>query len=582
MINIKDHHTERLFDPWHYLGTKRRQLLKKSWAGLFRDHLFNKIPVNKIASHFDEDNGRPSKELYTAIGVTILQQVHDLSDNDVIEELAFNIQWHYALDITSESDDDKYLCEKTLRTYRKILTEENMDSFLFEKMTDALIKHFGVDMSKQRLDSGHICSNMRSLRRLEIFAKTIVKFLKKLKKIHKDLFDSLISQELKERYLLKNCVGCFSQVKPSEASKTLQQAGEDLLFLVELFSPNRDVKKLHAYRLLKRVLSEQCKVIGKRKVKKLQIKQAKEVSSDSLQNPSDPDATYDGYKGKGYQVQLMETYQPYSDDEKRDKTKPNLITYVSVEQAHKHDSDALQPALDNTKTRGCCPDEVQCDAAYGSDENVQKAKEKRVDVIAPVSGPLNSPSTKMKDFTFDESTMLVKCCSEGHEPIQVKRSKSNRMTARFSKKHCNVCKRRENCPVIVLNKGDYSLRYNEKHYRLAKRRAYEQTPEFLEKYRWRAGSEGTQSHYKRDSGAGCLRVRGFPQVRFAAVLKALGLNILRSAKAYKHDFYSLFKLFFGYMMLQKTCNKKSDLTSDFKNPLYSIFCQRTIFAMLLL
>jgi len=566
VINIKDHHTERLFDPWHYLGAKRRQLLKKSWAGLFRDHLFNKIPVNKIASHFDEDNGRPSKELYTAIGATILQQVHDLSDNDVIEELAFNIQWHYALDITGESDDDKYLCEKTLRTYRKILTEENMDSFLFEKMTDALIKHFGVDTSKQRLDSGHICSNMRSLRRLEIFVKTIVKFLKKLKNIHK----------------VKNSVGCFSQVKPSEASKTLQQAGEDLLFLVELFSFNRDVKKLHAYRLLKRVLSEQCKVIGKGKVRKLQIKQAKEVSSDSLQNPSDPDATYDGYKGKGYQVQLMETYQPYSDDEKRDKTKPNLITYVSVEQAHKHDSDALQPALDNTKTRGCCPDEVQCDAAYGSDENVHKSKEKGVDVIAPVSGPLNSPSTKMKDFTFDESTMLIKCCPEGHEPIQVKRSKSNRMTARFSKKHCNVCKRRENCPVIVLKKGDYSLRYNEKHYRLAKRRAYEQTPEFLDKYRWRAGSEGTQSHYKRDLGAGCLRVRGFPQVRFVAVLKALGLNILRSVKAYKHDFYSLFKLFFGYMMLQKTCNKKSGLTSDFKNPLYSIFCQRTIFVMLLL
>jgi len=559
VINIKDHHTERLFDPWHYLGAKRRQLLKKSWAGLFRDHLFNKIPVNKIASHFDEDNGRPSKELYTAIGATILQQVHDLSDNDVIEELAFNIQWHYALDITGESDDDKYLCEKTLRTYRKILTEENMDSFLFEKMTDALIKHFGVDTSKQRLDSGHICSNMRSLRRLEIFVKTIVKFLKKLKNIHKDLFDSLINQELKDRYLFKNSVGCFSQVKPSEASKTLQQAGEDLLFLVELFSFNRDVKKLHAYRLLKRVLSEQCKVIGKGKVRKLQIKQAKEVSSDSLQNPSDPDATYDGYKGKGYQVQLMETYQPYSDDEKRDKTKPNLITYVSVEQAHKHDSDALQPALDNTKTRGCCPDEVQCDAAYGSDENVHKSKEKGVDVIAPVSGPLNSPSTKMKDFTFDESTMLIKCCPEGHEPIQVKRSKSNRsnrMTARFSKKHCNVCKRRENCPVIVLKKGDYSLRYNEKHYRLAKRRAYEQTPEFLDKYRWRAGSEGTQSHYKRDLGAGCLRVRGFPQVRF-------------------------FKLFFGYMMLQKTCNKKSGLTSDFKNPLYSIFCQRTIFMLLL-
>lgn len=151
MINIKDHHTERLFDPWHYLGTKRRQLLKKSWSGLFRDHLFNKIPVNKIASHFDEYNGRPSKELYTAIGVTILQQVHDLSDNDVIEELAFNIQWHYALDITSESDDDKYLCEKTLRTYRKILTEEKTRNFRLNKLKKFLPTVFRTHQIRMRL-----------------------------------------------------------------------------------------------------------------------------------------------------------------------------------------------------------------------------------------------------------------------------------------------------------------------------------------------------------------------------------------------------------------------------------------------
>jgi hypothetical protein len=28
-----------------------------------------------------------------------------------------------------------------------------------------------------------------------------------------------------------------------------------------------------------------------------------QIGSDSLQNPSDPDATYSGHKGQGYQVQ---------------------------------------------------------------------------------------------------------------------------------------------------------------------------------------------------------------------------------------------------------------------------------------
>lgn len=573
MIRVKDHQTERLFDPWNHFGPKRRRLLDQSWAGAFRKFLFKEIPAHKIFKCFHKSFGRPTKELYTAIGVTILQQIHDLPDEKAIELLAFSEQWHYALDITGESDDEKYLCEKTLRTYRKLLIQEKLDTVIFEGMTDELIKSFHVDTAKQRLDSSHIFSNMRNLRRLEIFVKTIQKFLKKLKIVYKGLFDSLIPVELQERYLSEKSDGCFSQVKPSASSQTLQQVGEDLLYLVELFSSNKDVKKFHSYRLLQRVLSEQCTVTGKGEDKKLSIKPAKEVSSDSLQNPSDSDATYDGHKGKGFQVQTMETYQ---DTEERDKTKPNLITYVDVEQAHEHDSDALQPALDNTQDRDCCPEEVQCDTLYGSDENVQQAKEKGIKVIAPVCGPTNSPATRLKDFEFDESTQLVTCCPEGHKPIKVRRLK-NRMTARFSKKHCSECQQRENCPVTPLKKGDYSLRYNEKHFRLALRRANEETPEFRNKYRWRAGIEATESHLKSDFGAGRLRVRGLPQVRFAVTLKALGLNIFRSAKALKCAYKSLFILFFGYVTFRETHKPKLYPVSHSNDLLSYIFCQRTIY-----
>jgi hypothetical protein len=36
--------------------------------------------------------------------------------------------------------------------------------------------------------------------------------------------------------------------------------------------------------------------------KRISLKANKDIPSDSLQNPSDPDASYDGHKGKGYQV----------------------------------------------------------------------------------------------------------------------------------------------------------------------------------------------------------------------------------------------------------------------------------------
>ena len=89
-------------------------MLDEGWPGLFREHLLNELPVEKIVPFFREDFGRPSKELYTLLGVLLFQQTMDLNDIDTIEQLSFNIQWHYALNITEESDNAKYINEKTL------------------------------------------------------------------------------------------------------------------------------------------------------------------------------------------------------------------------------------------------------------------------------------------------------------------------------------------------------------------------------------------------------------------------------------------------------------------------------------
>jgi len=526
MITVNDHQTERLFDPWDHLGPKRRKLLEKSWAGVFRQYLLEKLPVHKVAGYFDEVMGRPSKELYTAIGSLILQQLHDISDSEVPIALAFNEQWHYALDITDESDASKYISERTLRTYRRILIKEGLDRVLFETLTDSLIKAFGVDTAKQRLDSTIIRSNMRKLGRIRIFATTIRKFLKKLKRTHPDLFDTLVGSEFCDRYLSKESKGCFSQVKPSESSQTLDELAHDLVHLVELFSSHDTVSSLSEYKLLERVLREQCRITGSGTDTKVEIKPPKEVSPDSLQNPSDPDAGYDSYKGQGYQAQIMETYQT----ENQDKKKPDLITYVDVEPAHKHDAYALQPAIDAVRERDRCPKELTCDTLYGGDDNVQEAATKGVEVVAPLAGHAPSDDTNLSNFTFDETTHFVTRCPEGHKPDNVCRTRTNRIQARFNKNICCTCPRVTNCPVQPGKKASY-LRYDDKMLRISQRHAYEQTREFKDRYRWRAGIEGTNSHLKSDLRAKRLRVRGIGSVRFAVILKVLGLNIMRCVKA---------------------------------------------------
>lgn len=202
MIFTKDHRTGCLFDPLDHLGPKRRRLMDESWAGLFRKEILLEPPVDKIAPHFHAVFGRPTKELYATLGVLILQQMNDYSDNETVYQMAFNLQWHYALNITDESDASKSICPKTLWNFRHVVTEKELDTILFNKITSYLARVFSVNTDKQRFDSVHIKSNMRRLGRINIFARCIHSFLVNLKRREKELFSSL-PVELNEKGILR-------------------------------------------------------------------------------------------------------------------------------------------------------------------------------------------------------------------------------------------------------------------------------------------------------------------------------------------------------------------------------------------
>jgi hypothetical protein len=523
MIHIKDHKTLNIFKPFPFLGPKRQKLIEASWAKLFRDHILFELPVDKIFKNYQWAMGRPTKELYAMLGVMILQQMHDLTDEETIHQYAFNIEWHYALDITNDSDAASYLCAKTLWAMRHLLTEQNLYGVLFESVTDKLANVFSVDTSRQRYDSVHLFSNMRHLGRIGLFVTTIRKFLVNLKRHQRVLFEAL-GQEWTNRYLTKQGQVVFSMVKPSESARTLEVLGNDLFSLVEQFKSNPQVTGMSSYQLLVRLLREQCRVEPKAGTgePKVSIKPNKEVPSDSLQNPSDPDASYDGHKGQGYQMQVAETY---SRDETKKKKSLSLITEVIAEPAHRSDAEALIPLIEATQERGMGPEQVLADSLYGGDDNCERARERSVEVISPVIGRPHETELTLADFTWaDEGT--IRACPQGHVAVKVKHKKGKH-TAIFSPGVCTVCPRINDCPVKAGKKGFY-LHYDEKALRLAKRRVYEKTPAFQEVYRFRAGIEGTMSQLDRKTGLKHLRVRGLAAVSFCATLKAAGLNLLRA------------------------------------------------------
>lgn len=528
MIRIKDHKQGHLFDPWSFLSPKRRKLLDQSWAGLFKEQILCELPVSKLAPFFNDSFGRPTKELHTVLAVLILQQALDLNDEQAIDQLAFNIQWHYALNITEESDSAKYFCPKTLWNMRSIAVENGLEALLFDGITNKLADVFKVNTGKQRIDSVHIKSNMRRLGRIGIFSKSINKFLVNLKRGYKAQFES-VDKAIIDKYISEKALGCFSMVKPSESNKTLASVADDLYDLVEQFKDCKQVSAMHSYKLLERVLKEQCNLNESDDKKGVEVKKPKDVACDSLQNPSDPDATYSGHKGQGYQLQIMETYTDSEEKEVKSKTL-NLITHVEVEKACESDARALIPAIESTKNRRLGPDELEADALYGSDENFETAKSMGVELVAPVTGNTEKSAVSLSEFEFSQKGHVLSC-PQGQKPLTSKKKKT-RFAQGFSCQTCAKCPLVNDCPVKP-GKKSYYLRYEEKAMRIAKRRSIEQTTEFKDRYRWRAGVEATMSELDRRTGVKRLRVRGFKAVRFSATLKAIGINLFRAAAVRK-------------------------------------------------
>ena len=448
------------------------------------------------------------------LGLVLIQQMEDCTESDAVDNFALNLKWQYALNITDASDVASYVSPRTLWKVRDIVARHGLQDALFENVTDALKKLFALDPSKQRLDSVHIFSNMAHLGRIRLFVRTIRTFLTNLKRQHAKEYDAL--GEIVLRYDKKSD-GAFA-VKPTESAKKLVELGDDCFLFVERFKEHTAVVTMDSYKQLVRMFAEQCIVEKDDNGARAVVKANKDVPSDSLQNPSDPDAGYCGHKGKGYQMQVMETYS-------EDKSQPNLITHIKVEAANESDANALLPAIENAGTRELAPTELLADTLYGSDDNIEKAKELGITVIAPVMGAKES-AMALAEFTFSDTDEII-ACPEQQAPIKTKSGKQGGTTVYFDKAICDTCRLQSDCP-IKRGKKSCTISYDAKSLRLSRRRAREKEKAFTEKYRYRSGIEGTMSDLDRMTGLKHLRVRGMPQVRLAATLKATGLNILRA------------------------------------------------------
>jgi len=86
----------------------------------------------------------------------------NLTDEEALEELEFNLLGRHALKLTLE---EARLPQKTLHNFRARLMARDGGRLAFQETTDRIIVALGIRTGKQRLDSTHIMSNIAILTR---------------------------------------------------------------------------------------------------------------------------------------------------------------------------------------------------------------------------------------------------------------------------------------------------------------------------------------------------------------------------------------------------------------------------------
>lgn len=514
MRHFVDPQQTLLFDPAEDLFSPMAiRYMKADWPGLFRHPLLGVMPVKELAERFDPIMGAPTKELYSMAGFIFLKEYFNLTIEDAVYHYVVDPCWQFALNVNPVTAS---MSHATVERYSRYFRDHALAQNVFHRVTSALIDILELDVSRQRLDSTPIYSDMATFGRTRLMGVAIKRFLKQFKRHDKDLFGQL-KEELRQRYAVAESK-LFAD-RQGTRQQLRQQVAEDLLYLVSRFSEHSEFQSWTTYKALKRVLEEQCDIQEERVTLK------NKPGGHVMQNPSDPEASYDGHKGPGYQAQISETCS--------DTNEVQLITGVTVEPAHCSDQDALEPMRDQLDEQDRQPDLLFGDTHYGSDENVEAAARRGVDLQSPVSGttPGKAGDLTIDDFVMDEERHEVQRCPAGHVPLSWQYdNEKDRTVTEMNPCDCFTCDFRDRCPVKKV-RDRYIVTHTPAQHRLAARRAEQSTTAFARNYAIRGGGESVNSGLKRKTGMGRLRVRGRPSMALGVLLRCAGWNLSRAVAA---------------------------------------------------
>ena len=478
------------------------------------------------------DNGRVALEPVLLLGVSLLQYLEAIPDRQAVELLRYHAGWNFAL---NRQLGDEMFHPTTLVNFRQRLLDHDLSQLGFTAVMEALIEAGLVArQSRQRLDSTQMFGRVSRMSRLDCVRESLRLALQELAQPLKPEVRPEWWPSLWERYV-------DSQADYRAALETLArkmvEAGTDAQQLLGwLATPAaKEFAGGTQVQLLARVFGEQFEVVAGTGV--AQPKTKEQLSSERVQNPHDPDATYaakgTGQQKKehvGYKVQVAETVN----EAVLAPGEPtgNFISGILTHAARESDEEGALKMEQEQQDMGLDKPPVQyVDAAYISTQKLLEAAAEGRELIGPAPGAASKEDPR---FGTDHFNIRVEqrqaICPAGQQNSQCSRLEeqaTGRVSYRFewSSSVCGNCPLRQQC--LKADQKHRTLAVGEHHTILQERRREQKTEPFKQRMKHRNAIEGTQSELVRAHGLRRARYRSLAKVRLQNYFIGAACNVKR-------------------------------------------------------
>ena len=408
------------------------------------------------------------------------------SDDDMFESICCDIRYKYALHTTSY--EEQPISDRTFSRFRERLYNYEVETGrkLFDEEMKALAEVYQEFMNLhtniKRMDSMMIATSAKRMSRLEILYTVNANAVKLM---HELGADDQIPAGLEHYLSDEDRNDVIYYCKDDDVSSRLEKAIAEAEQLRQAMDADKWLD-FSQYQLLLRVLNEQTRMDenGNRTAK-----ENKEIRPTSLQNPSDPDATFRmkaGKEHKGYVVNFVETVGEKGQ---------SLITDFDLQPNTYSDSEFCKEQLE--KHLADDSQEIMiADGAYGGTDNQKLAEERNVDLIATaLTG--KSPDPVFAGFEFSENGTAVSKCPEGHSPqSSTLYEKSGMFRVLMGKECCENCPNRVHCRVQE-QKNTFAVAVSPKMVQRARYMEKLSTDDYIKLTRTRNAIEGVPSVMRR-------------------------------------------------------------------------------------